>query len=192
MTLHTAPSPSTPCRLGERIQDVLWLMTLGAAWRGLESGEPITGSQILQAARVPSLSCSPCPDVIVACLEEMLRCDCLIGDPCQGLTITGQGKEVFARLMGEPAASLRIGAGRLAVRVRLAFLDLLDGEARCAALDALIAAAEDDLALLSTGLNESAWSGPFGGSWAVRDMASASQDLRTLGSLRSLLATVAA
>lgn len=182
----------TPCRLGERIQDVLWLVTLGAAWRGHDLGAPITGDQIVRATQIPSLSCTPCQDVVLACLEEMLRCDCLIGDPCRGLTITEQGKHVFTRLMIEPAASLRIGSGRMAVRVRLAFLDLLDGEARQEALDALIDAAEEDLALLSGSLNESPWVGPFGGSWAVRDMASASQDLSTLGHLRRLLAENAA
>lgn len=189
MPRKSSSSPS--CRLGDRIQDVLWLMTLGAAWRGHQHGTPITGGEILRAVRTPALSCTPCQDVVVACLEEMIRCDCLMGNPCQGLTITEQGKETFSRLMSEPAASLRVGSGRLAVRVRLAFLDLLDGDARRCALDALISAAEDDLAQASGGL-ETAWSGPFGGSWAVRDMASASQDLSTLDHLRALLNAQAA
>lgn len=187
MSLPTSKSQfAGPCRLGEKIQDVLWLMTLGAAWRGQVEGLPVTGEQILRAARAPGAAVSPCPDVIVACLEEMIRCDSLVGDPCRGLTITEQGKEIFARLMAEPAASLRAGAGRMAVRVRLAFLDLLDGETRRAALDALIQAAEEDLSEVSTGL-EGQWAGPFAGSWAVRDMATASQDLSTLGHLRALL-----
>jgi|CEGD01.1.fsa_nt_gi hypothetical protein len=187
MSLPTTKSSFTgPCRLGERIQDVLWLMTLGAAWRGQREGLPVTGEQILRAARAPGAGLSPCAEVVVACLEEMIRCDCLIGDPCRGLTITEQGQTVFARLMAEPAASLRAGSGRLAVRVRLAFLDLLEGDLRHAALDALIHAAEEDLSELSGAL-DGQWAGPFAGSWAIRDMATASQDLSTLGHLRAML-----
>lgn len=190
-TITATKQSAAPCRLGDRVQDILWLLALGAAWRGQQDGTPVTGEQLLRAVRSPHWTVQPCSEVVVACLEEMLRCDCLIGDPCRGLTITDLGKSTFGRLMAEPAASLRNGSGRLAVRVRLAFLDLLTGDARRTALDALIQAAETDLSDLSQGL-DGQWAGPFGGSWAIRDMATANHDLNALGHLRALLDTQAA
>lgn len=124
----------------------------------------------------------PVGDVVMAQIRELVATRSLEPITRDGgvhMRTTAVGYDRFKELMLSPADGPRSLLGQIAIRLKLAHLDLLTCERRCDVLSALIADHERDIALLKVDLGP-IWRGSFGRQWAERDAAKLAEDLALL------------
>lgn len=139
-----------PCPLGSRVQDAIWLLFLGRTGAG--AMEP---TALVASVRHLEPAFYPCLEVVCGCLEEMVSGGLLRHDAGGWIDRTDAGRDALVALMTAPLAGLRTASGRVAVALRLEFLNQLDPTERPFVLRALRDAAARDLERLGRTLEES-------------------------------------
>lgn len=162
-------------RSGDRIGDTVVLLALGMAHR-----RSVTFAELVSALLDLDLPVLPCTDVVRHIVQRLVTVGALQGDLDTGAGVTDAGRRELTRIL---TARPDAGAGlRTALRLRMAFLDLLTAERRCLALEQVLLALEVAAEGLTAGF-EDEWGGSWGGRWILRDLTSSADDIRTVRAL---------
>ncbi|MCR6628726.1 MAG: hypothetical protein NVV74_00940 [Magnetospirillum sp.] len=171
-------------------RDFIWLAALGTAARG-----PAGLDDICRAIDVITLGqWLPVGELITASVDEMMR-----GGHLQAvnglrtasstelrLRLTGRGRETLSLLLAQPTARPSSVFGQVGLRMKLAFLDLVDGGERRAHLDSLIGLYEDDLNRRMSPGESCPARGNFGDLWRSHDIERMRRDIALLRSMAGM------
>lgn len=161
----------------------MWLCTLGAATR-----RPIPlDAPPFAIDELVGFLWQPARDVVAGAVDEMLRLGCLGLEDATGeprLATTAEGRACLLDLMAGQLEGPRSLLGQVGVRLKVAHVDLLNGERRRQILADLIKDYERELVSLRLDLGP-AWCGMPGRRWLAADHDRLDRDLELL---RQLLA----
>lgn len=166
-------------------RDFIWLACLGTAARA-----PAGLDDICRAMDVITLGqWLPVGELITASVDEMVRGGHMTATGEAGswrVSLSGRGRETLSFLLAQPIARPASVFGQVGLRMKLAFLDLVDqGERRCH-LDALICSYEDELALRQSPCEQCPSRGSFGELWRSHDLERLRRDVALLRSMAGL------
>lgn len=145
--------------------DLIWLAALGSATRSASSAESVCHCIETVAAGL----WSPSPQLVCDCLDEMARARHLrfFRNGRQDLfAVTPQGRGILSLMLGQPMERPSTTLGQVALRLKLAFLDLASPDDRTLHLTDMIAAHEAELASRPTACGACHAPGCFGRMWS--------------------------
>lgn len=166
-------------------RDFIWLAALGTVARG-----PATLDDICHAIDVITTGqWLPVGELVTASVDEMIRGGHLTvssqTEP-QSLGLGIRGRETLSLLLAQSIGRPASVFGQVGLRMKLAFLDLVEpGERRCH-LDAMIVAHADELSLRQSPCDHCPARGSFGELWRSHDMERLRRDLALLRSMASM------
>ncbi|MBC7907058.1 MAG: hypothetical protein H7Y60_09975 [Rhodospirillaceae bacterium] len=164
-------------------RDFIWLAALGTVARG-----PATLEDICHAIDVITTGqWLPVGELVTASVEEMIRGGHLTtSSQDKPMTLSVRGHETLSLLLAQPIGRPASVFGQVGLRMKLAFLDLVEaGERRCH-LDAMIAAHADELSRRQSPCESCAARGSFGELWRSHDMERLRRDLTLLRSMAGM------
>ena len=171
-------------------RDFIWLAALGTAARG-----PAGLEDVCHAIDVITLGqWLPVGELVTASVDEMARGGHLCAVPGRDgcMQLTGRGRETLSLLLGQPIARPSSVFGQVGLRMKLAFLDLVDAGERRVHLDGLINLFEDELDRRQSGADRCAARGSFGDLWRSHDIDRLRRDIALLRSMAGMAAGVPA
>lgn len=163
-------------------RDFIWLAALGTVARG-----PATLDDICHAIDVITAGqWLPIGELVTASVEEMVRGGHLTipGQTtplCLGLGV--RGRETLSLLLAQPIGRPASVFGQVGLRMKLAFLDLVEPDERRSHLDAMITAHADELTMRQSPCDRCPARGSFGELWRSHDMERLRRDLALLRSM---------
>lgn len=165
-------------------RDFIWLAALGTAAR-----EPARLEDVCQAIDVITLGqWLPVGELVTASVDEMVRGGHL--QPAAGrpalLRPTARGRETLSLLLAQPIARPTSVFGQVGLRMKLAFLDLVEAGERRAHLDGLIGQFEDELLRRQSGEDRCTARGSFGDLWRSHDIERIRRDIALLRSMAGM------
>lgn len=167
-------------------RDFIWLAVLGTAARG-----PAGIEDFCHAIDVITIGqWLPVGELVCASVDEMLRGGHLelMGAGDNRLVPTERGRETLALLLGQPIARPTSVLGQVGLRLKLAFLDLLEGLERRAVLDGLIGQYDEELSRRQQGEEFCPVRGSFGELWRGHDLERVRRDVALLRSMTGMAA----
>lgn len=167
MTAHTAASES---RRTMETRDFIWLAALGSAARA-----PVTVGDVRAAIdRSAGALLSPVGQVIEDAVADMVcrgNLSTQLDGACEArFASTAAGQQTLARILGLAVPLPSSAMGQVAVRLKLAFVDLLPPWSRKREIDALIAAYEDEVIGRRLRCQTCPVRGTFGQMWFDHDL----------------------
>jgi hypothetical protein len=160
-------------------RDFIWLAALGSAARrpaGLEDMacaiDSITAGQWL-----------PVGELVTASVEEMVRGGHLALAADGRHTLSRRGRETLSLLLTQPLARPASVFGQVGLRMKLAFLDLVEPGERRLHLESMIEGYEDELARRMSPCEGCTARGSFGELWRCHDLERLRRDLALLRSM---------
>jgi DNA-binding PadR family transcriptional regulator len=166
--------------------DFIWLAALGCAAR-----RPIDTEAICQAIETISAGqWCPSGQLVCDCLDEMVRAGHLAvrGEGTDPLfTITPAGHEVLSLMLSLPLNRPGAPFGQVGLRLKLAFLDLVDLTERQRHLESLICLYESELERRGESCADCPATGCFGRIWRNHDLEHLRRDLVMLRRLAGFI-----
>lgn len=168
-------------------RDFIWLAALGTAARS-----PAGLEDVCQAIDVITLGqWLPVGELVTASVDEMVRGGHL--HTVAGLLRpTARGRETLSLLLAQPIARPTSVFGQVGLRMKLAFLDLVECGERRAHLDGLVGQFEDELLRRQSGEDACAARGSFGELWRSHDIERIRRDIALLRSMAGMASGPAA
>lgn len=168
-------------------RDFIWLAALGTAARG-----PASLDDICQAIDVITTGqWLPVGELVTASVEEMIRGGHLTipsrADPF-AIGLGKRGRETLSLLLAQPIGRPASVFGQVGLRMKLAFLDLVEPGERRSHLDAMIGAHEDELSRRQSPCDHCPARGSFGDLWRSHDLERLRRDLALLRSMAGMAA----
>lgn len=160
-------------------KDLIWLAALGTGLRHPFDLQELSESIDDTAGRL----WTPVLDVLSGCLEEMLRSQNLA---CQDgrFSTSPRGREMLGLLMTLPAGQPGCPLEQVALRMKLAFLDLMPEDDRQAYLGPIISACRNELEECQRRCALCRSQGPFGLHWLRHEADKLRRELQLLLSLQ--------
>lgn len=163
-------------------RDFIWLAALGTVARG-----PAGLEDICHAIDVITLGqWLPVGELVTASIDEMIRGGHLQGAP--RLRLTPRGRETLSLLLAHPIARPSSVFGQVGLRMKLAFLDLVETGERRVHLDTLIGLFEDELNRRHSPGDNCPARGSFGDLWRSHDIERIRRDIALLRSMADMAA----
>lgn len=181
---HVEMAALTKREMGAR--DFIWLAALGTVARG-----PAGLEDICHAIDTITLGqWLPVGDLVTASVDEMVRgghLQATPGHPRQ-VRLTVRGRETLSLLLAQPIARPISVFGQVGLRMKLAFLDLVEAAERRQSLDTLIDQYEDELIRRQSPADLCPARGSFGDLWRSHDVERIRRDIALLRSMAGMAA----
>lgn len=144
-------------------RDFIWLAALGVAARGAVGIDDICRA----IDDITAGHWLPVADLVTSAVAEMVRGDHLRITPERDnwLTLSGRGRQTLALLMAQPVAGPSTQMGQVGVRLKLAFLDLIEADERRAHLEALTVLYDEEIGRVMAAERQGPVRGHFGQLW---------------------------
>ncbi|MBI5165560.1 MAG: hypothetical protein HY985_16860 [Magnetospirillum sp.] len=160
-------------------RDVIWLAALGTAAR-----RPARMDDVCRTIdSVAAGPWRPVPELVIGCVEEMIRGGHLEADagrPDPELRLMDHGRGTLALLLGLATARPSSPLGQVALRLKLAFLDLVEAPERGCILDEAIATYKLEVSEFENRCRDCIADGCFGALWRAGDGERLRQELDLL------------
>ncbi|CAA7621296.1 conserved hypothetical protein [Magnetospirillum sp. LM-5] len=167
--------------------DFIWLAALGCAAR-----RAIDTETICQAIDTISAGqWSPSGQLVCDCLDEMVRGGHLSAEPTSPdpvFAITEAGRETLSLMLSLPLDQPGAALGQTGLRLKLAFLDLVDVAERRRHLETMISSLEAELKGRDLACGDCQALGCFGRIWRNHDLEHLHRDLSMLRKLAGFIA----
>jgi hypothetical protein len=179
--IGTAPTVTSTAKMGPK--DFIWLAALGTAARGPAS----VGDVCLAIDDIAGHLWTPASDVVIGCIEEMLRGGTLrlASDREPLFATTDSGRQAISLLLSHPGAGSSCPLGQVGLRMKLAFIDLVPLAERRRHLSGAIRTCESEIGDCERRCQICSAQGAFGRLWLDHETDRLRHDLSLLQAMMS-------
>lgn len=176
---HLQCPPLGPAGRDMGPRDFIWLAALGGAARGPIDAEAVSAAIEAIAAGQWLPTCQ----LVADCMDEMARGGNLSETADARYRLTATGRDTLSLLLSLPVPRPASVLGQVALRLKLAFLDLVDQHERRCHLEGMVCAYEGELAARQSPCATCAARGSYGQLWQSHDLERLHRDLALLRSM---------